>query len=819
MTGVRTKLLRILATLTLLCMAARAEITIEVAMTENGDGMGFFLDCARAYEKAHPGVVVNLHGDARIGDKLRVRILEGNFPDVIAADLNFWTLIRSGDIQPMDEFLDQPNWEGDNTWRGSFLSGTLDRYSFEGKVYGTPLSYYAMGMWYNKGMFEEHGWRAPKTVDELVDLCEKIKAAGIAPIAFQGRYPGYAGIMSDPIYYQLAGSKRFYDMKNLVPGSFKNPELETAFSTVQRIATNYFQEGCMGMSHTEAQMQFFLSNTAIIPCGAWLKSEMMGKIPDGFRLGYFNFPAVKNPVGNPADTVVATSYFFVMKKSQHPKEGADFLRFMTSRKMSGLFCTQRNIPVATKGGNEGNSSPDMTDLIAVVNASTRSYGEAPGEGYPDMIQKWNDVWEPLVTGKATPAYLCQKLENDAAAIRARAADPNHITIYPENAFNTKLFLWAIVAVIVLGLVSIIRSYRETRRSPSRMSAGRTRLGWKWVLLFVGPAALLYTVFVIVPSIRTFPWSLNQWDGLTAMQPVGFLNYKRLLLENKGFWIALTNNLFIMIVIPLFVIPLSLFFAVCISRGMRGSRFFRVAFFFPNIIGGVAAALLWMHMYNPKGGPLHVIFSGCGKGFVWLGVHLHGASSFIGHGFSWLGQLVDDLPVRLCHWIGHGLLWFGGNLPEFLGNLGLWFQQPWLSADHLYWALVPMSIWAACGFNMILFLAAMESISPDIYEAAEIDGASPVRQFWTITIPLIWEVLSIAIVFMVIGGMKTFEVIWLLTNQVPSTDNHVIGTCMVQAMFKEYKVGESAAIAVLMFVMVFFGTIATMRAMKRQAVEM
>jgi len=205
--------------------------------------------------------------------------------------------------------------------------------------------------------------------------------------------------------------------------------------------------------------------------------------------------------------------------------------------------------------------------------------------------------------------------------------------------------------------------------------------------------------------------------------------------------------------------------------------------------------------------------------VWLGVHLHGASSFIGHGFSWLGQLVDDLPVRLCHWIGHGLLWFGGNLPEFLGNLGLWFQQPWLSADHLYWALVPMSIWAACGFNMILFLAAMESISPDIYEAAEIDGASPVRQFWTITIPLIWEVLSIAIVFMVIGGMKTFEVIWLLTNQVPSTDNHVIGTCMVQAMFKEYKVGESAAIAVLMFVMVFFGTIATMRAMKRQAVEM
>ena len=765
MTALCAGSLGILAGFLLLATPARlvSAATIEVAMTENGDGLGFFLECARAYEKEHTNVTVNLHGDARIGDKLRVRVLEGSFPEVISADLNFWTLIRSGDIQPMDEFLDQPNWEGDNTWRASFLSGTLDRFSFKEKVYGIPLSYYAMGMWYNKGMFEEHGWRAPKTVDELFELCEKIKATGIAPIAFQGRYPGYAGIMNDPIYYQLAGSKRFYEQKNLVPGSFLNPELETAFTIVQRIATNYFQKGCMGMSHTEAQMQFFLGKAATIPCGAWLKSEMMGKIPDGFRLGFFNFPAVKNTVGNPADTVVATSYFFVMRKSRHPKEGADFLRFMTSRKMSGMFCTQRNIPVATKGGNEGNSSPDLTDLIAVVNASTRSYGEAPGEGYPDMLQKWNDVWEPLVTGKAKPADLCQKLENDAAAIRARAADPNHVTVFPANVWKTVLFLGIIVLIVVIGSVSVIRKYRATRLAQARMTAGRTKLGWEWVLLFVGPAALLYTVFVVVPSIRTFPWSLNQWDGLTTMQPVGLLNFKRLLLENEGFWIALKNNLFIMVVIPLFVIPLSLFFAACISRGLWASKVFRVAFFFPNIIGGVAAALLWMHMYNPQGGVINEFLV------------LLGFKSFAGYA--------------------------------------------WLSESHLYWALVPMSVWASCGFNMILFLAAMESIPPDIYEAAEIDGASPLRQFWTITLPLIWEVLSIAVVFMVIGGMKTFEIIWLLTNQVPTTNSHVIGTCMVQAMFKEYKVGESAAIAVLLFLMIFFGTVATMRAMKRETIEM
>jgi ABC-type sugar transport system permease subunit len=120
--------------------------------------------------------------------------------------------------------------------------------------------------------------------------------------------------------------------------------------------------------------------------------------------------------------------------------------------------------------------------------------------------------------------------------------------------------------------------------------------------------------------------------------------------------------------------------------------------------------------------------------------------------------------------------------------------------------------------MILFLAAMESIPQSLYEAADIDGASAWRQFWSITMPLIWEVLSISVVFMIIGGMKAFEVIWLLTNQAPTTDNHVIGTRMVQAMFGEFKVGEATAIAVLLFLMVFFGTTATLRAMKRETVE-
>ena len=219
----------------------------------------------------------------------------------------------------------------------------------------------------------------------------------------------------------------------------------------------------------------------------------------------------------------------------------------------------------------------------------------------------------------------------------------------------------------------------------------------------------------------------------------------------------------MFIVPAFVIPLALFLAACISRGVWGARLFKVVFFFPNLLGSVAVTLLWMHLYNPQGGLIN--------------------SALAALGFQ-----------RMSHF-------------------------EWLRPAHLYWALIPLSVWAACGFNMVLFLAAMQAIPQSLYEAAELDGASPWRQFWTLTLPMIWDVLCIAVVFLIIGGMKAFEVIWLLTNQRPTTDNHVISTRMVQVMFDEFRVGEATAIAVLLFLMVFFGSSVTLRLMKREAIEM
>jgi ABC-type sugar transport system permease subunit len=143
---------------------------------------------------------------------------------------------------------------------------------------------------------------------------------------------------------------------------------------------------------------------------------------------------------------------------------------------------------------------------------------------------------------------------------------------------------------------------------------------------------------------------------------------------------------------------------------------------------------------------------------------------------------------------------------------------WLAQEHLYWSIVPIYLWMACGFNLVLYLAAMQGVPIELYEAAELDGASTARQFFTITLPLIREVLVISAVFLVVGGLNAFELVWLLTAQDPAAGVHTLGTFMVGTLFTEFQVGRAAAIAVLLFGLVLTASLAVLRATRREAIE-
>ncbi|MCX6361428.1 MAG: sugar ABC transporter permease [Armatimonadetes bacterium] len=283
----------------------------------------------------------------------------------------------------------------------------------------------------------------------------------------------------------------------------------------------------------------------------------------------------------------------------------------------------------------------------------------------------------------------------------------------------------------------------------------------FIATFLGPPLLLYAVFVLMPAVNAFRYSLTRWDGLGPASWVGLANFRAILASGSEFLPAIGHNLFLTFVPGVGILSLALFFAYSIHQRIRGGRLYRVAFFFPNVISGVAVALLWVLIYSTSDVGL-----------------LNGLLKLMGH----------TQPI------------------------------PFTESGRLLWAIVPMSIWSGTGFFMVLFLAAMENIPETYYEAAKLDGASSAVQFRSITLPLMWDVLTTGIVFLVVGGLKFFDAVYVMENGRPSGSTHTMSTLMYSKVFQEYNVGYGTAISVMLFLLVLAATAASLRLMRRERLE-
>lgn len=292
-------------------------------------------------------------------------------------------------------------------------------------------------------------------------------------------------------------------------------------------------------------------------------------------------------------------------------------------------------------------------------------------------------------------------------------------------------------------------------------------------IYLAPAFVLFTVFVAIPGIRALLYSLQRWNGIAPPKWVGLDNFRMVLGDRELFWSALWHNLLLTAAGGFCTLALALFFAALLSRRVKGATLFRATFFFPNVLSSVAISVLWILLYSTTG-------FGVINGF------LEGLTGFLhGMGFT---AFDPDLPI------------------------------PFISSKNVIYAVIPMAIWSATGFYMVLFLAAMENIPESLYEAAKLDGATGLVQFRHITLPLIREVLVVGAVFLIIGYLKFFDAIWIMENQWPARESHVLATVLYQKVFSEYNIGYGSAVAVLLFVLVFVATLVTLRFSRREALE-
>lgn len=398
---------------------------VELAAFKGGYGVDFFEKVAKEFEAKHPGVKVKVEGDPRMWDKLRPRFM-GDIPPDLAFPgwgMDHWALIDEGQLMPLDEALKTKPAEGEGTWGDTFDPGLLKLGQMDGKTWVLPYFYSVLGWWYDPGVFAKHGWTPPKTYDELLVLGEKIKAAGMAPITFQGKYPYYMlDGMLIPWLCSIGGPEAVKACQNLEPGAWKSPEMLQAVKMIDELnKKGFFQRGAVGMTHTESEQQFLQGKAAMVPCGTWLKAEMEGTMPPGSAMRFMLPPVVAGGKGDPTSVIIKIEPWMVPSKAKNPTAAIALYKELTSLTNAKKFVEEKGTLMAIKGSDQAKLIPELEEPARVIRESKNVYAAQYREWYQTLGKELEDATTALLNGTITPEQFCERAEKKAHEV---ANDPS-----------------------------------------------------------------------------------------------------------------------------------------------------------------------------------------------------------------------------------------------------------------------------------------------------------------------------------------------------------------------------------------------------------
>ncbi len=402
---------------------------LEVACFQGGFGIDFFQAGAKEFEKQNPGVHVKVDGNPRIWEQLRPRFVSGKAPDLVwpGWGLDHWSLIYEGQLMPLDAALDSPAADGKGHWRDTFEPSLLKLGQYEGKQYVLPYFFNVLGWWYDPNVFAKNGWTPPKTYEELLALCPKIKAKGIAPITYEGKYPYYmiVGFLY-PWALSAGGVQAIDDAQNLVPGAWKSPAMLKAASMIAELRDKgFFQQGAIGMSHTESQTEFLQGKAAMIPCGTWLYSEMSKVMPPNAKMEFMLPPVLAQGKGDPTAVSIGIEPWMIPSKAKNPAAAIAFYKYLTSLPKAKEFVEAKGTLMGIKGSDQAKLPAYLTQAAKAFRESKTVWAIQYREWYPPFEKETEDAMTALLNGQATPQQFCDRCEAAAEKLRKDTNTPKH----------------------------------------------------------------------------------------------------------------------------------------------------------------------------------------------------------------------------------------------------------------------------------------------------------------------------------------------------------------------------------------------------------
>lgn len=281
--------------------------------------------------------------------------------------------------------------------------------------------------------------------------------------------------------------------------------------------------------------------------------------------------------------------------------------------------------------------------------------------------------------------------------------------------------------------------------------------------FTFPALAIFFLFYCVPMILSFVMSFTDWNIKRMYQPKfnGLRNFARLF-EDDYFLLALKNTVLFAVATTIGIVILGLLLALLLNAAVKGKAFFRTVFYLPAVLSLIVIGIMFQAVFKLDGGIFNQILSMLG-----------------------LSGWVHD-------WLGDG--------------------------KTAMWCIVFVQIWKWSGFAMAIYLAGLQGISSDYYEAAKIDGASVWQRFKNITLPLLAPAFTVVITMNTIGGFKVFEQVYVMTNGGPGNATQVLNTYIYKE-FSKGTLGRSSAMSLLLFLLIAVVAVAVNKALTKREVEM
>jgi len=706
-----------------------------------------------AFNESQEHVSVELMTVSEMDRKLLVAIAGNDPPDI--AGLWSWALVpyaQKGALTCLDDYAQR-----EGITRDQYIGAYWDQCLYQGSLFALPSVPASIALHWNKDLFEAAGLDPdvpPATLAELDDMARRLTLRNDqGKIIQMGFLPPEPGWWNWAWGYWFGGS--LWDGEALLTPD--SPENIAAYEWVQGYAKEYglqsvdnFRGGFGNFS--SPQNAFLCGKVAMVLQGVWMSNFIDEYAPQmKGRWGAAPFPSAIDGLSDV--TIIEEDILVIPKGARYPNEAFQFLAFVNSQKGSELLAMgQKKFPPLKEISPSFVSSHPNPFIQVFIDLA-----KSPNAYTPPMIGIWNEygdeinarfeeIWLQQISPAEGLRNVRERMQGKLDRELARERIVSHLVLGPVRT-STRLSGKRIYYILgVLLTICFLLVWPYLHRNGPTRRSVQLRNG----LLFVSPWILGFLIFVAYPVAASLYYAFTDFSVLMPAVFVGFTNFMDLF-EDEVFWKSTINTFYY----ALFALPMgmvtALALALLLNNNVRGMTVYRTIFLLPALVPLVALAILWMWILNSQYGVLNSILSSLGL-----------------HGPSWLNDTRWSKPAIIL--------------------TGLW----------------------GVGQSMVIYLASLQDVPQELYEACELDGGGSAQKIWHVTIPMISPVIYFSLVMGIIGTLQIFAVPYIMTGGGPARSTLFYSMYLYDNAFRYLRMGYACAMAWILFVAIVVLTLIATR---------